>query len=280
MLSETRRRGGIRVRAHGHRAARSRPLLVLARAGFAARGVMYVIIGWIAIQIALGQPATSADSRGALVEVGSTAVGSVLLWLLGIGFAGLAVWRLTQVAYGGGTAREDKPGARLAALGKAVGYGALSYETLKYAVGSGAPKSSDRQSADVTATLMRQPGGEAVVIIVGFVLIGGGLYLAWRAWRRKFLADLETSRMTGRQRRIAIAFGEVGGAARGLVLAAAGVFLVIAGAQHNPGRAKGLDATLRSFAQTPAGPALLVVVAMGLIAFGAYCGLEARWRRV
>ncbi|HUC57977.1 MAG TPA: DUF1206 domain-containing protein [Streptosporangiaceae bacterium] len=253
---------------------------LLGRAGFAARGVLYVVIGWIAIEIALGQGGTSADNRGALEAVGSTPVGSVLIWLLGIGFAGLALWRLAQAAAGGPTADEHKLTARLAAVGKAAVYGFLSYETFRYAIGSGAPKASDRQSVDATATLMRYPGGQAVVIIVGFVLIGAGIYLAWQAWRRKFLRSLETGRLTATQRRFAIALGEVGGIARGVVFAAAGVFLVIAGAQHNPGQAKGLDATLRSFAHTPAGPFLLVVVAAGLIAFGGYSCLEAGWRRV
>jgi hypothetical protein len=252
----------------------------LGRAGFGARGALYIVIGWIAIQVSLGHAATSADNRGALQELGSTAVGSVALWLLGIGFVGLAVWRIAQAAYGGPNPEEHKAKARLAALGKAAVYGFLAFSTLRYAFGSGAPSSSDRESVDLTATLMRYPGGQVVVVIAGLVLIGAGLYLAWMAWRHKFLEYLEADKLTTKRRRVAIALGEVGGIARGMVFASAGVFLVIAGVQHNPGQAKGLDSTLRSFAHTPAGPYLLAVVAAGLVAFGLYSCLEAGWRRV
>jgi hypothetical protein len=281
MPSGTLRRNTHRAKAHGRQAARSRPLHALARAGFVARGVMYILIGGIALQIAFGHAATTADNRGALLEVGSTAAGSVALWLLGIGFAGLALWRLTQVIYGGPGAEGKKLTARLLALGKAAVYGFLAFGTLRYAVGSGAPKSSDRQSVDLSAKLMSYPGGQVVVVIAGLVLVGAGGYLAWAALRRKFLADLETGQMTVRQRQFAVWTGRIGGTARGIVFAGAGVFLIIAGAQHNPGKAKGLDSTLRSFAHLPIGPFFLVVIAIGLVIFGGYSAfIESRWRRV
>lgn len=280
MLSTTVRRGARRAKTAGRRAARSGFLRVLARAGFAARGVLYILIGWIALQIAFGHAGRPADSSGALQTVRSTSVGSLALWLLAIGFIGLALWRLAQAVYGGPGPGERKPSARVLALAKAALYGILAFVTLRYAVGSAAPKSSDRQSTDLTASLMRHPGGPAVVVIAGLILIAGGCYLIWTAWRKTFLRDLVTARMSRRQRRVATWFGEAGGIARGLVFAAAGAFLVAAGAEHSPGRAKGVDSTLRAFAHTPAGPWLLALVAVGLILFGVYSCLEARWRRI
>ena len=241
---------------------------------------MYVLVGWIALQVAFGHASTTADNHGALLSVRSTSIGSVLLWLLGIGFTGLALWRLTQVCYGAPGPDGRKLTARALSAVKTVLYGFLAFGTLRFAVGGGAPKSTDTQSTDMTATLLRYPGGQVAVVIAGLVLIGAGGYLIWTAWRRAFLQDLLTGQMTARQRRVATWLGEIGGIARGVVFAAAGVFLVVAGVQRNPGRAKGLDSTLRSFAHTPLGPWLLVLVAVGLLLFGCYSWLEARWRRV
>jgi hypothetical protein len=278
MLTGTTRRGGRRARMTARQAARSGWLRSLARAGFAARGVMYILIGWIALQVAFGHVGRPADNSGALETVRSSTIGSVILWLLGIGFIGLALWRLAQAAFGGPDARN--PGARLLALAKTVLYGFLAFVTLRYAVESGAPKSTNKQAVDLTAKLLRHPGGQVAVVVCGIVLIVGGLYLIHIAWRRAFLRDLETGRMTAPQRRLAIWFGEFGGISRGIVFAAAGVFLAVAGARHKPGKAKGIDATLRSFAHTPLGPWLLAAVAAGLVLFGVYSWFEARWRRV
>lgn len=241
---------------------------------------MYILVGWIALQVAFGNATTTADNHGALLSVRSTVVGAVLLWLLGIGFAGLALWRLVQVFYGAPGPDGHKLSARGLSAVKTLLYGFLAYGTLRLAAGGTAPKSTNTQSVDMSAKLMQYPGGQIVVVIVGLVLIGAGGYLIWKAWRKEFLEDLLTGQMTARQRRLATWFGEIGGIARGVVFGAAGVFLVIAGVQHSPGKAKGLDSTLRSFAHTPLGPWLLVLVAAGLLVFGCYSWLEARWRQV
>ncbi len=281
MATRTARQSGYRAKARGRQAARSKTLKGLAKAGFAARGVMYVLIGWIALMIAFGHAPASADNRGALEIVGSTSVGMFALWLLAIGFAGLALWRLSEAAFGGPEAGEHKIGERLLVLFKAALYAFLSYSTFKFALGSGAPKSSNQQSSDLTATLMKYPGGQIAVVIVGLVLIGAGGYLIWQAWKRAFLKTLQTGQMTTGQRKLANWLGLVGGIARGLVFAGAGVFFVVAGAEDNPSKAKGIDATLRSFAHTPLGPFLLVLIAVGLVIFGGYSlFVEARWRRV
>jgi Domain of Unknown Function (DUF1206) len=241
---------------------------------------MYVLVGVIALEVAFGNASTTADQHGALLSVRSTAAGSVLLWLLGLGFTGLALWRLIQVFYGAPGPDGRKVSERLLAAVKTLLYGFLAYGTLRFAAGGGAPQSTNHQSVDVTAKVMQYPGGQIVVVLAGLVLIGAGGYLIWTAWRKAFLKDLMTGQMTARQRRLATWLGKLGGIARGVVFGAAGVFLVVAGAQDNPGKAKGLDSTLRSFAHTPLGPWLLVLVAAGLVVFGCYSWIEARWRRV
>jgi hypothetical protein len=252
----------------------------LARAGFTARGIMYVLIGVLAIEIAFGGSGHKADQSGAARLVASTPFGAFLLWLLVVGFAGMALWRLSEALYGGPGADGRKTSNRLIAGFKAALYGFIAFGIAKYALGLGAPKSSNKQTVDLTSTAMREPGGRILVGIAGVVLLGVGAWLAWRAFEKKFVEEIKTGEMSPRTRRAVVAFGRVGGIARGIVFGAAGLFLLIAAVTAHAHKAKGIDATLRAFTKTPAGPWLLVLIALGLIIFGVYSLAEARWRRL
>lgn len=252
----------------------------LARAGFAARGVMYVIIGWIAVEVAFHRSGQQADRTGALHAISATPVGGVLLWLLVIGFAGMALWRLSEAVYGSPGSGGRKAAKRLAALARAILYAAISYGILKYALGTGGPQSSDRQSVDLTAALLKYPGGQVLVVVIGLALVGGGLYLAYQAWREKFRRDLELGQMREGTRRVVEWLGKFGGVARGAVFLTAGIFLVVAAAEAKPQQAKGVDSSLRALASTPLGPWLLVLVAIGLIMFGLFSCCQAKWQRL
>ncbi len=281
MATRTRRYGGLSsARSAGRQAANSPAMKWLARAGFLARGIMYAVIGWIALQIAFGKSGQQADKNGALHTLSSTPFGAAALWLLVVGFFGMALWRLSEAVYGapGAGGREAK--ARLGALARAVLYAVTGYGVLKYAIGMGAPQPSNQQSVDLTAALLRQPGGQALVVVAGLVLIGAGLAQAYQYWRMRFRKDMRLSQARARTRRIVEWLGRAGGVARGIVFVTAGAFLVMAAVRYQPRQAKGIDSSLRALAATPAGPWVLVLVAIGLIMFGAFSCCEARWRRV
>ncbi len=268
------------ARYAARRVGNSRYVEWLARAGFTARGIMYVLIGILAIEIAFGNSGHKADQRGAIRVVASTPFGAAVLWLLVVGFIGMALWRLSEALYGGPGPDGRKTGNRLIAGFKTVLYAFIAFGILKYAIGLGAPSSSNKQTVDLTATAMREPGGRILVGIAGVVLIGAGAWLAWRAFEKKFLSEIRTGEMRPQVRRAVIAFGRVGGIARGIVFAAAGLFLLIAAVTAHAHKAKGIDATLRAFTKTPAGPWLLVLVALGLVLFGIYSLAEARLRKL
>jgi hypothetical protein len=274
------RRAGQIGRSEGDQAAHSRALRWLARAGLVARGALYVIIGWIAIQVAFGQSGQQADQTGALHLLGRNPAGEVALWLLVVGFAGMCLWRLAEAIFGGAEPNGDKATTRLSALARVLIYGFIAFGVLKYAVGVGGPKSSDQQSVDLTATVMRHPGGRIAVIVAGVALAAGGLALAWSFGRKHFLDRMNTGEMSARTKKVVTWLGQVGGIARGAVFVIAGVFLVIAAVNFQPQQAKGVDAALRELARTPLGPWLLLVVAVGLVMFGAFSCCEARWRKV
>jgi hypothetical protein len=250
---------------------------MLGRAGFLARGIMYIVIGWIALQIAFGHSRQQADRTGALHELSSTPFGEAALWILVVGFIGMTLWRLSEAIWPTGEGR--KASARVLALAKAVTYAVIAYGVLKYAIGLGAPQSSNKQSVDLTATLLRYTGGQVLVVVIGLVLIGAGLYLGYQAWRERFLKDMQLGQLKTRTRKIVEWLGRIGGVARGIVFITAGVFLVVAAVEAKPGQAKGIDSSLRVLATTPAGPWLLALVAIGLIMFGLFSCCEARFRR-
>jgi len=282
MATRTRARlysGRMTARRTGRRAASSAPMRFLARAGFFARGLMYIVIGWIALQVAFGKTGQQADRTGALHELSGKPFGAVALWILVIGFFGMALWRLAEAAYGSADGGR-KATARLSALARAVIYAVLGYGVLKYAIGAGAPQSSDQQSQDLTATLLRHTGGQALVVIIGLAFVGGGLYVGYQAWRERFRRGLELGRLRPRTRRIVEWLGKAGGVARGIVFVTAGIFLIVAAVDYKPQQAKGVDSSLRALAATPAGPWLLVLVAIGLIMFGLFSWCQARWQRL
>jgi hypothetical protein len=280
MVTPTARHKAREARWAGRRAANSRYVDWLARAGLTARGIIYALIGILALEIAFGNSGHKADQSGAVRVVASTPIGALLLWLLVAGFIGMALWRLSEALYGAPGPDGRKASSRLVAGFKTVLYGFIAFGIMKYALGLGAPKSSDKQTVDLTSTAMRAPGGRIIVGIVGVVLIGVGAFLAWQAFQKEFVSYLRTGEMSRPTRRAVVALGQVGGIARGIVFGAAGLFLLIAAVTARAHQAKGLDATLRAFTKTPTGPWLLVLIALGLVIFGLYSFAEARWRRL
>ena len=257
-----------------------RGLAWLARAGLVARGLMYVLVGIIAVQVAIDGSHQQADRTGAVRLVAQTTFGTAILWLLVIGFAGMTLWRLSEAAWGSPEAGGRKASKRLASLARAVFYAVVTFGILKYALGIGQPASSDSQSQDLTATALKYQGGQVIVALAGVVIAIAGLYVIYRAYKLKFLKHLRLGSASTRTRKVVTRLGQIGGIARGLVFATIGVFLVIAAKDANPRQAKGIDSALRALAHTPLGPWLLVVVAIGLMMFGVYSWCEARWRAV
>ncbi|SDN40483.1 DUF1206 domain-containing protein [Actinacidiphila guanduensis] len=260
------------------RRSREQALATVGRAGFMARGVIYVLVGYLALRIAFGDGGDQADRQGALQQIASRPFGTALLWLLAAGLAGMAVWRGVQAAVPGAESR--KAGSRLMNAGRAVFYAFVCWGTAAYAAGSGGSGNSDSSSKDWTANVLKLPAGRWLTGVAGCALIVVGAVIAVRAAQRRFLRKMETGRMGPKVRTAVAASGVAGGVARGAVYSAAGVFVLLAAIRYDPGSAKGMDDTLRSFDRTAAGPWLLVVVAAGLVLYGCFSFASARWRRL
>ncbi|HYB47445.1 MAG TPA: DUF1206 domain-containing protein [Streptosporangiaceae bacterium] len=261
----------------GRRASDSPATHLLARAGLTARGVIYILIGWVAVLVALGRSSREADQRGALQLLASKPYGLVSLWLLGLGFAAYALWRLSEAAFGV-TGEPARAGPRLKSLGRAVIYAGFAY--LTFAVISGSQRNQSRQQQDMTATVMQHAGGRWLVGIVGLIVVIIGLALVGQGAHRRFMKYLRTSQMSLKTRRAVEYLGVVGTIARGLVFALAGALVIDAAITHKASESGGIDKALLTLRDQRLGEFLMVLAALGLAVFGVYGLCEARWRRV
>jgi Domain of Unknown Function (DUF1206) len=249
---------------------------MLARTGLTARGVIYILVGWVALLVALGRSSREADQQGALQLLASKPYGLVSLWLLGIGFAAYALWRLGEAAFG--VTGEPGAGPRLKSLGRAVIYAGFAY--LTFEVISGTRGSQSHRQQDTTATAMQHADGRWLVGIAGLIVVIIGLALVGEGVRRKFMKYLRTSQMSPRTRRVVELLGVIGTIARGLVVALAGVLVIDAAITHKASESGGIDKALLTLRNQPFGEFLMILAALGLAVFGIYGLCEARWRRV
>lgn len=264
----------------GARAAADSPWVDrLARLGLAARGLVYVVVGVIAIQIATGDASSQADKQGALHVLATTPAGKIAIVVAIVGFFGYALWRLTEFVWGH---QDDEGlkrwGKRAFSLFRAGVYTWFAISAIQLLAGS-AGSSTDRQSKEWTARLMEQPLGRYLVVAVGVGFVGVAVGLVWRGVTTKFDEKLKLGEMSAAMRSVVEKLGLAGNIARGVVFGMVGVFLVVAAVTFEPQKARGLDGSLRTLADSTWGQVLLIAVALGLLAFGLYSFAESRYRR-
>ena len=270
--------GATSARGAAHQAANSDAFNKAARIGFLAKGLVYALIGALAIQVAFGD-SEKTDQQGALQTVAEKPGGSVVLWLMVLGFVGYAVWRFSEAAWGRRDETDEKK-RTLKRLGSAangliyLGFGVLAFRTVT------AGSSGGSTSADVTATVLKWPGGQTIVFVAGLVVIAIAIGLTVRGLKTDFKKHLDTGRMSQTTFKAVRRLGQVGYVARGVVFGLVGIFVCKAAMDYQPDKASGFDVALKSIAGAPFGQFLLVLAGLGLICFGAYCVAEARYRRL
>jgi hypothetical protein len=249
------------------------------RAGWVAKGVLYCVVGVLALQVALqGGSQEQPDQQGALRALRDQPFGAVLLAVLAVGLALYAVWRFVDAAMGeddGWATRAGHAVSGLVHLALAVLAGRV---VLDGSEGSGSGSGGGNEASTLSARVMEASGGRLVVGAVGLVLAGVGVKFLVEGVRRTFLDELELRR-TGAERRWLEPLGVAGNVARGVVFLLIGWFVVQAAVQYDATEARGLDGALLTLAGQPYGTFLLVVVALGLIAYGLFAALSARSRK-
>jgi hypothetical protein len=237
-----------------------------ARAGYVVSGLLHLTIGYLAIRIALGSGGGNADQSGALAAVAAKPGGIVALWVAAIAFLVMALWRLVETALGRSTdpKAQGAPSEvldRAKAFALAVVYFLLAYSTFGFALGAG--KSTGAQNAGTSARLMQTGAGTIALIAGGIIIVAVGGYHVYKG----------ASRLVRR-------LGIVGYIAKGLVIAGAGVLVIVAASRSQPDKATGLDGALKTLGAQPYGEALLIAAGLGIITYGLYSFAMARYTKM
>jgi hypothetical protein len=254
----------------------------LARFGYAAKGIVYAIIGVLAVQAAVGQGGKTTDAKGALGAIAAQPFGKFLLALVAFGLIGYVVWRAVQTIQDP-EHKGDDPKGLATRLGYGISgliYASLAFSAIGLIMGSGNSGSGSSSQQDWTARVLSQPFGQWLVGLVGAFIIGLGFYQMYKAYKAKFRKEMKLREMSPTEETWATRIGRFGIAARGIVFVIIGFFLLQAARQSDPNQVRGLDGALQALAQQPYGPWLLGIVALGLLAYGIYMGVQARYARI
>jgi hypothetical protein len=249
------------------------PLDPLLRAGWVAKGVVYVLIGILALQVAFGDGSENADEEGALRTISEQPFGGALLWAVAIGLFLYVGGRLVEAAV---VASDREPKERLAIAGSAIAHGSVAVLALSMAIGGGGGGTDEE---GLTASVMDMTGGRWLVGLAGIAILAVGAGLIWGAVSKRVIDELDLDCAGGRAEKVVIPLGIIGAAGRGVATGLIGVFVVNAAVQFDPDEAAGLDEALKELAEQPFGQFALALVALGLMAFGAVCILHAKYRR-
>lgn len=252
----------------------------LARFGYAAKGVVYLIVGLLAMPLAFGIGSKTAGTSGALQTIVTQPFGKFLLSVVAIGLIGYAIWRFTQAFIDPEDQGTDAKGVvqRIAYALSGLSYAGLALTAVQIVVGWGGNNSSWRQ--DWTARLLAQPFGQWLVGIVGVLVLGVGFSYMYQAYTAKFRERFKFAEMSNAQLKWATRLGRFGIAARGIGFGVIGLLLIQAAVQSDPDEAQGLGGALEALAQEPLSQWILGVVAVGFVAYAIHMLIVARYRQI
>ena len=257
---------------------------VVARTGLVAKGVSFGIVGLLAIKLALGDGGRATSRQGALQSLAQQSFGKLLLVLLAVGFAAYALWRFVQAfaerEAGGEKEALKRWGKRAGYVARGLIYAGLTFSAVKILLGAGAGGSQNQSAHKTAATILGWPAGTWIVGIVGAAIVGAGLWNLYRGLSRKFEDRWRVHGMSHTARKWGGRVGALGHVARAVVFTLIGIFVVKAALDYNPKDAIGLDGALQKLAHASYGPYLLGLTAAGLICYGLFCLVDARYRDV
>jgi hypothetical protein len=255
---------------------------MLARYGYATKGIVYVVVGGVATMAALGLRGETTDVRGALREIEDEPFGKVALATVAFGLVGYVLWRWVQAL-----ADTEQKGTKLKGVLVRIGYfisgsvyAGLAFTAAKALIDVDEPDSSSKTQEQWIARVLGIPAGRTLIIVAGASTIGFGFYQIYKGFKAKFRKRLKLAEMSKNRIAVATWSGRIGYASRGVVFCIIGFFAIQAARHFNPDEAKGVDEALATLAQNYYGAWALLLVAVGLILYGFYMLVEARYRKI
>ena len=269
------------VKRAGKKAAFSPVMEALTLVGYGVRGLIYIMMGILALSFTLGKGGAPVDAKGAIAAIGQSPVGMVLLWVVLIGLVSYALWGVIRAVFDPLQKGHDAKGliSRAGFLFSAAGYAILVPSTFSLVAGSGSSSQSGANTQQTMSSIMSRPWGPYLIGFIGLAVIAVGLYQIYLGFDAKFDRQYQTYAMTAVEVKVATQLGRFGTAARGFVFGLVGILVCTAAFQSNPSQPVGFDAALTSLMHQPYGVVLLGIVAVGLMAFGLYSMLSAVWFR-
>jgi hypothetical protein len=271
--------------------ARRHPsLVVLARTGWMAKGLVYALVGFLAFKIAQdpGSPSESgaqgaggseASQSGAITTIARSSWGELALWAVGIGLLLYVVWRVVSILL----PAESSAKAWLTRIGYGVSaatYLFLAYSAISYARGGGSSGQTENSRIETfTRDFMENTGGRWIVGLIGVVIVGIGVAFVYRALTADFESELAGGVGPVSRHRL-VRLGQIGWLGRAAMMGLIGAFLVRAAMKFDPAEAEGLDGALHRVADTSWGPFAVAAVGIGLLLYGAYCVISAPVQRL
>jgi hypothetical protein len=268
-------------------AARENPALVaIARIGWVAKGLVYALVGALAMPIAFdsargeGTPDQEASQSGAIAKIAESSAGEVALWVVAIGLGLYVIWRIVTVLM----PAENTAKAWATRVGYAISaivYAVLAWSALSFARHTqSAGATEDSRVESFSRDLMERSGGRWLVALIGVALIAVGAYFAHKGATASFRDDLRGTGVGPFRTHHIVRLGQVGWLGRAAMMALVGFFLIRAAVQFTPDDAEGLDGALRRLAATSWGTVMVVIIGVGLLIYGAFCVISAPIQRL
>ena len=249
------------------------------RVGYAAKGIIYLLIGTLALRLALGEGGRLTDSSGVLKTIVQQPFGLALLAVVAVGLLAYAGWEIARAILDKKRKGSGASGLadRALAILKGGLYGAIGVEAMRMIIGA---RSSSRGADDYARTAMEYPLGGILLAAVGLGIAIYGLKQVSRAWKSQFDDDLDQQQLRQEGGAWVLNIGRAGIGARGVILVLVGSALLRAGFDDRPSEAGGMTEAMWTLFTQPYGPMLLAAVAAGLMCYGFFQLLHARYARV
>ena len=258
-------------------ASNTKALDVVARSGFAVMALLHIILGAIAIALALGHPG-EAEPTGAIEQLAANPWGPALMWACMIGCAGLSLWQLSEATLRARhLPRKERIGKLVSSGFLAIAYGSIGLSFGGFAVGLRGD--SGESTRDVSKALLSNPFGGVILSALGLTVIGVGSYFVVKGLRRGFKEELFHFDGT-RRGKVIDSLGVTGHVAKGIALFLAGLLFAIAAAKHTPEESTGLDGSLKALRDHAFGPYLLFAIGAGFICYGIFALVRSKFGRM